>query len=248
MPRFEGSNALLTGAASGIGRATAIRLASEGATVFAVDRDEAGLTETANAAAGTGRMLTHVADVTDEESVTAAVAAAGAQVGAVDALINVAGMQRASPIEGLSVEDLLQHYSVNLIGAALFCREVLRQMPDGGVIVNTTSTAATHGHPYQSAYSASKGALLAFSHSLAAEVVPRGIRVVAVSPGSVDTPLTNSAHVLPEGRDYSYFERVKSLLGRAEPEQIAATIAFAASSDASYLTGVEIRADGGSHM
>jgi NAD(P)-dependent dehydrogenase (short-subunit alcohol dehydrogenase family) len=96
-----------------------------------------------------------------------------------------------------------------------------------------------------SAYSASKGAVLAFSLSLAAELVGRGIRVVPVSPGTVATPLT--AAVTPGDLDFSYYGRIRSLMGEARPEQVAGVIAFAASDDASYLTGAELRVDGGSH-
>ncbi|MGI5157616.1 SDR family NAD(P)-dependent oxidoreductase [Microbispora sp. CA-102843] len=244
MNRFEGVRVLLTGAASGIGRATAVRLAAEGAHVFGVDRDEQGLAET-------GRLVRspyvpHVADVTDERAVIAAVDAAATALGGIDVLVNVAGIQRTTPIESLSVADLNLLFSVNLVGTALFCREALRHLPDRtGVVVNVASIAATQGNPYMTAYAASKGAVLAFSLSLAAEVVGRGIRVVPISPGTVATPLIHDIE-FPEGADLRYFGRIRSLLGSAAPEQIAAAIAFAASSDGGYLTGANLRVDGGS--
>ncbi|MEV8637929.1 SDR family oxidoreductase [Streptosporangium sp. NPDC051023] len=246
--RFDGVSVLLTGAGSGIGRATALRLVSEGAAVFAVDLAEDGLAGTAGSATGPGRIATHVADVTQERSVIEAVRAAAAELGGIDVLVNVAGIHKATPIDSLTVEDLHRLFSVNLVGTALFCRETLRHLPDGtGVIVNVASSAATHGNPYMTAYSASKGAVLGFSLSLAAEVVGRGIRVVPVSPGTVETPLTNNPEVLPRHLDLSYYGRIRSPLGKASPEQIAGVIAFAASRDGGYLTGAEIRADGGSH-
>lgn len=247
MNRFSGVNALVTGAGSGIGRATVRRLVGEGAAVFAVDRDAAGLAETAEYAFGNpGRIETGVVDVTDEEQVISTVATAAEQLGGIEVLINVAGIQRTTPIETLSVKDMRELFEVNTIGTALFCREALRHLPDGvGVIVNVASSAADHGNPYMSAYAASKGAVLALSKTLAAELVGRGIRVVPVSPGTTATPLT--AAVTPGDLDFSYFGRVRSLLGSASPEQIAAAIAFAASSDASYYTGAELRVDGGSH-
>lgn len=246
MNRFSGSNVLVTGGGSGIGRAVVRRLVTEGAAVFAVDRDEAGLTETAESALGPGRVVTGLVDVSDEEQVIATVDAAAAELEGIDVLINVAGIQRTTPIETLSVADLRELFEVNTIGTALFCREALRFLPDGaGVIVNVASTAADHGNPYMSAYAASKGAVLALSKTLAAELVGRGIRVVPVSPGNTVTPLT--AAVTPGDLDFSYFGRVRSLLGNAQPEQIAAAIVFAASRDASYLTGAELRVDGGSH-
>ncbi|GIH66270.1 SDR family NAD(P)-dependent oxidoreductase [Microbispora siamensis] len=244
MNRFEGVKVLLTGAASGIGRATAVRLAAEGAHVFGVDRDERGLAETGRLVRGA--YVPHVADVTDERAVVAAVDAAAAALGRIDVLVNVAGIQRTTPIESLTVADLTLLFSVNLVGTALFCREALRHLPDRtGVIVNVASIAATQGNPYMTAYAASKGAVLAFSLSLAAEVVGRGIRVVPISPGTVTTPLTRDIE-FPEGADLRYFGRIRSLLGSGAPEQIAAAIAFAASSDGGYLTGANLRVDGGS--
>ncbi|MEV0973977.1 SDR family NAD(P)-dependent oxidoreductase [Microtetraspora glauca] len=246
MNRYDGVKVLITGAGSGIGRATAIRLVSEEAAVFAVDRTEDGLAETVRSASGPGRIVPHVADVTDEPAVVEAVRAAAAELGGIDVLVNVAGIHKTTPIDTLSVEDLHRLFSVNLVGTALFCREALRHLPDRtGVIVNIASSAATQGNPYMTAYSASKGAVLAFSLSLAAEVVGRGIRVVPISPGTVATPLT-SGNVIPDGLDARYFGRIRSLLGSAAPEQIAGVIAFAASPDGGYITGAEIRADGGS--
>uniref|UniRef100_A0AAU3H228 SDR family oxidoreductase n=1 Tax=Streptomyces sp. NBC_01401 TaxID=2903854 RepID=A0AAU3H228_9ACTN len=248
MNRFDGVRVLLTGAGSGIGRATALRLVSEGAAVYAVDRSRDGLAETAAAAAGPGRIMTGVADVADEGAVVESVRAAVDGLGGMDVLVNVAGIHRTTPVERLAVADLERLFAVNVVGTALFCREALPHLPDGtGAIVNVASSAASHGNPYMTAYAASKGAVLGFSLSLAAEVAHRRIRVVPVSPGSVATPLAGP-HVLPADLDTSYYGRIRSLFGTGEPEQIAGVIAFAASRDASYLTGVEIRADGGSHI
>lgn len=251
MNRFEGSGVLLTGAASGIGRATALRLAAEGAAVFAVDRSAAGLAETvaAHPADGPGRIVPYVADVGDESAVVAAVDRAAAELGGIDVLVNVAGVHRTTPIDRLTADDLRHLFDINVVGTALFCREALRHLPDGtGVIVNVASSSATHGNPFMSAYSASKGAVLAFSLSLAAEVSHRRIRVVPVSPGTVATPLTARPDMLPADLDTSYYGRIRAPFGAARPAQLAGVIAFAASPDAGYLTGAEIRADGGSHI
>ncbi|MFE6934443.1 SDR family NAD(P)-dependent oxidoreductase [Streptomyces sp. NPDC057699] len=248
MNRFEGVKVLLTGAGSGIGRATALRLVSEGAAVYAVDRSCEGLTGTAAAATGPGRIVTRVADVCDEDAVVATVRAAAEGLGGIDVLVNVAGIHRTTPIARLTVADMERLFAVNAVGTALFCREALPHLPDGsGVIVNVASSAASHGNPYMTAYAASKGAVLAFSLSLAAEVAYRGIRVVPLSPGSVATPLAGP-HVLPPDLDTSYYGRIRAPFGTGEPGQIAGVIAFAASRDAAYLTGAEIRADGGSHI
>lgn len=249
MNRFDGVKVLLTGAGSGIGRATALRLVSEGAAVFAVDLSDEGLADTAAAAAaGPGRIVTQVADVADEEAVVACVRAAAEGLGGIDVLVNVAGIHRTTPIGRLTVADMERLFAVNTVGTALFCREALPHLPDGsGVIVNVASSAAAHGNPYMTAYAASKGAVLGFTLSLAAEVAHRGIRVVPVSPGSVATPLAGP-HVLPPDLDTSYYARIRAPFGAARPEQIAGVIAFAASQDAGYLTGAELRADGGSHI
>ncbi|MFD7862530.1 SDR family NAD(P)-dependent oxidoreductase [Streptomyces sp. NPDC057682] len=248
MRRFEGKKVLLTGAGSGIGRATALRLAAEGAAVFGVDLSAEGLAETARAVTGPGGFTAHVADVADEDAVVAAVAEAAGSLGGIDVLANVAGTHRTTPVDRLTVADLELLFRVNTVGTALFCREALPRLPDGsGVIVNVASSAASHGNPYMTAYAASKGAVIGFSLSLAAEVAHRGIRVVPVSPGSVATPLAGP-HVLPAGLDVSYYARIRAPFGTARPEQIAGVIAFAASDDAACLTGAEIRADGGSHI
>ncbi|TDC97401.1 SDR family oxidoreductase [Actinomadura sp. 7K507] len=248
MNRYDGVKVLLTGAASGIGRATAIRLAAEGAAIYAVDVSEKGLAETAAAVTGPGTITTRTADVTDEPAVIAAVADAADTLGGIDALINVAGVHKTTPIETLTVDDLNRLFSVNLVGTALFCRESLKHLPDGsGVIVNTASLSATQGNPFMTAYAASKGAVLAFSLSLAAELTGRRIRVVPISPGAVDTPLIRAADMFPEGLDLGYFSKIRSYFGAADPEQIAAAIAFAASSDAGYFTGADLRVDGGAH-
>jgi NAD(P)-dependent dehydrogenase (short-subunit alcohol dehydrogenase family) len=250
MNRFADTNVLLTGGASGIGRATVLRLVDEGATVFAVDRDAEGLAATAASARGSGRVVTGVVDVLDEDSVVAAVAEARRAMGGIDVLVNVAGCHRTTPIATLTVADLRELFDVNLVGTALFCREVVGHLPDGsGVIVNVASSSASHGNPYMTAYSASKGAVLGFTLSLAAELAGRGIRVVPVSPGQVDTPLTRAVAGRPlDGLDFSYFDRIRSPWGPATAEQLAGAIAFAASRDAAYLTGVDLRVDGGSHI
>ncbi len=247
MNRFEGKTVLLTGAASGMGRATAVRLTAEGASVFGVDQNEAGLAQT-TAQASQGRFTGHVADVSDESEVVAAVTAAlGALGGRIDVLANVAGIQRTTPLATLTVDEMQRMFAVNALGTVLFCREVAPHLPDGsGVIVNIASASATKGSPYMTAYAASKGAVLAATQTIAAELAPRRIRVVAISPGAVSTPLTAAVNF--EGLDASFYSRVYPLFGFGEPEDIAATIAFAASTDGRFWTGAELRVDGGAYI
>ena len=249
MNRFESKRVIVTGAGSGMGRATALRLAAEGAAVFGVDRSADGLAETsAGMRADADRFFSHVADVTDEAAVVDAVQAATDRLGGVDALANVAGIQRTTPLATITAADMYELFSINTVGALLFCREVAPHLPDRtGVIVNVASTSGSKGYPYMSAYAASKGAVIALTQTLAAELAPRGIRVVAISPGTVQTPLTANV-TFPEGTDRSYYARVLPLLEVGQPEDIAAAIAFAASTDGRYWTGAELRIDGGAHI
>lgn len=245
MLRYQGKRVLLTGAGSGIGRATALRVLSEGAAVYGVDLSAEGLAETAELAGDVGSLTTAVCDVTDEQQIIDTVTAAVTALGGLDVLFNIAGTHRTTPIERLTAADLRLLFEVNLIGTALFCREAVPHLQRGSAIVNVASLSAVQGTPYMSAYSASKGAVRSFSISLAAELVKRGIRVVPVSPGQVVTPLTTEVAADPD-LDFSYFPRVMSLLGPAQPEQLAAALAWAGSDDASYFTGADLRVDGGS--
>ncbi|MGJ3507639.1 SDR family NAD(P)-dependent oxidoreductase [Enemella sp. A6] len=248
MGRFENKNVVLTGAASGIGRATALRFAAEGAKVFAIDRNAEGLAETVAGAEGDA-IITHVADLSDEQALVDAAAAAVQEFGTVDVLANVAGFLRVTPLDTVTSADYEDMWRVNFLAPALMCRELVPALPDNtGVIVNVCSVSATKAHPYMTSYAASKGALLAYSLSLAAELGGRRIRVVPVSPGGVITPLTQSSEGLA-GLDTSHYARTFPLWGEmGTPEEIAAGITFAASPEASYLNGFEVRLDGGSHV
>lgn len=250
--RFAGRAGILTGAASGIGRATALRLSAEGARLLLVDLAEDGLAETLrlieeqNGPDGPEAAV-HPADVSDEAAVRGAVEAAAARFGAIDLLVNVAGFHRVVPLEDITLDYWNRQFAVNAAGTMLFCREAMPHLEAaGGVVVNTASTSATHAHPAMAAYAASKGAVLAFTLSLAAEVWKRGVRVLAVSPGGVATPLTRAVS-FPENADGSYYARITPPVAMGEPEEIAAAIAFAASDDGAFVRGVELRVDGGSH-
>lgn len=244
MNRFENKRVLLTGAASGIGRATAVRLAAEGAHVFGLGRDEAGLAETARLVGEAGTFTSYKADLVDEQSLVAATAAAVETMGGIDVLTNVAGMTNLTPADAVTTEQLTRVFTVNTLGPMLLCREVIPHLPDGsGVIINVCSTAATQAHPGMTAYAASKAALLSYSLSLAAELGPRKIRVVPISPGGVRTPMmTGEIKQL----DMTWYPRMATLWRQpGEAEDLAAAIAFAASADGVFLNGAEMRVDGG---
>ncbi|KRF10471.1 SDR family NAD(P)-dependent oxidoreductase [Nocardioides sp. Soil796] len=244
MRRFDDRSVLVTGASSGIGRATAVRLVAEGARVFGVGRDDAGLRETLRQVAEPERFTPFVADLTDEDSLVSAVEAARATMGSIDVLANVAGMTDLTPADAVTAEQLAHVFMVNTFGPMLLCREVIPHLPDGtGVIVNVCSTAATQAHPGMSGYAASKAALLSYSLSLAVELGERRIRVVPISPGGVRTPMMNGA---VGALDPTWYPRLATLWHQpGEPNDLAAVIAFAASADGAYLNGAEVRVDGG---
>lgn len=245
--RLQDRRVLLTGGGSGIGRATAVRLVAEGARVVAADVSEEGLAATRDEVDDPDRLLLRPLDVSDEDAVVAGVAEAVEALGGLDVLVNLAGVHVTTPIGSLEVADVRRLLEVNLIGTMLMCREAVPHLGDGGVIVNTASSSATHGNPYMGAYAASKGGVLAFSLTLAAELSDRGVRVVPISPGGVATPLSRGPSEAFKTLDASYYARIMPYRGLGRPEDIAGAIAFAASDDGAYLNGAELRVDGGAH-
>ncbi len=245
MHRFEGRVALITGAASGIGQATAIRLASEGATIAALDRDEAGLATTAELVAATGATLQLVAcDIGDEQAVGRAVANVVDAHQRIDTLINLAGILRSCHSHEVTLEEWNEVITVNLTGTFLMTREALPHLLERrGNIVMAASTSALAGHPWMLPYAASKGAILAMTHTLAVEYARRGLRVNAVAPGGITTPMAANVR-LPEDADFSLLDRISPVDEFRGPETVAATIAFLASDDAAHVNGEVVRVDG----
>jgi meso-butanediol dehydrogenase/(S,S)-butanediol dehydrogenase/diacetyl reductase len=249
MGRFDGRVALVTGAASGIGRATAVRLGSEGARVCVADVQEDGLAETARLVAAAGAdALVQRCDVSDPASVRATVEATVTRFGGLDVLCNIAGILRFDNTHDLAVDDWNRVLAVNLTGTFLVCQAAIPHLlARKGTIVNLASTAALSGHPWTAAYSASKGGVLALTSSLAVEYGKQGVRVNAVCPGSIKTPMRHVFSV-PEGANPKLVERIMPFTGFAEPEAVAATIAFLASDEAHHIYGTALRVDGGALM
>ena len=247
MNRFTDKRVLITGAAAGIGRATAERLGGEGARLFLVDIVAEGLEETAKLCAqrGAADVATHECDAGREDEVRAAVAAAVVRYGGLDVLINVAGILSLERTADVSLEVWNRVLQINLTGSFLFCREALPHLLDGGgVIVNTSSTSALAGMPYAAAYGASKAGILALTRTLAVEYAKQGLRAVAVCPGSIKTAMGSRAN-LPENVDFSLLQRAMPLDSARGPEVVAGLIAFLASEDGAHVNGEEIRVDGG---
>jgi NAD(P)-dependent dehydrogenase (short-subunit alcohol dehydrogenase family) len=243
--RFEGRSVLVTGAASGIGRATALRLAEEGASLVLADLDEAGLAQTAEACEGAGAVHVHRCDVSDESSVAGLVASAVDHLGGLDVLCNVAGILAFEDFRSTTLEQWNRILAVNLTGTFLVCREALPHLLErGGNIVNTASTAALAGHPWTAPYSASKGGVLALSLTLAVEFGKLGVRCNVVAPGSIETPIQD-AFRLPDGADPKLLHRIMALDRMRGPETVAGAIAFLASDDGAHVNGEVLRVDGG---
>ncbi|MGE0323514.1 MAG: SDR family NAD(P)-dependent oxidoreductase [Polyangiaceae bacterium] len=246
MTRFNGKVALVTGAASGIGRATALRLAEEGAKVACVDLQAEALEEVVGACqAASGDALSFALDVSDEASVNKCVADTVQRYGQLDVLCNVAGILRFEHSHQIKLQDWQRILDVNLTGTFLFCREAIPHLLKvKGAIVNTSSTAALGGHPWTLAYTASKGGILSLTHGLSVEYKNQGLRANAVCPGAVKTPMHN-AFVLPEGADPGLLARITGQDKYRPPEAAASLICFLASKDAAHINGEHIRVDGG---
>ena len=238
--------ALVTGAGSGIGRATVHRLVDEGATVLAADLSEEGLATTAKDAGRPEAVTAFVGDVSSPQLGPAAVAAALA-LGPLRLVVNSAGILRFEHSHDVTPASWQRILDVNLTGTFLVCQAAIPALLETkGAIVNVASTAALAAHPWAAAYSASKGGVLALTRTLAIEYAKQGLRVNAVCPGSIDTPITD-AFSLPEGADPKLLHRIMSPVGMGSPDVVAAAIAYLGSDDAVHVNGADLRIDGGTH-
>ncbi|MCI3934452.1 SDR family NAD(P)-dependent oxidoreductase [Streptomyces sp. AN091965] len=240
MTDFEGTRALVTGGASGIGRATADLLAARGARVAVLDRDPGGVPEPLRA---------YTADVTDDTAVRAAVAAAAAELGGLDVLVNNAGIGAQGTVADHDDAQWHAVLDVNVVGLVRVTRAALPHLRRSAhaAIVNTCSIAATAGLPQRALYSASKGAVLSLTLAMAADHVREGIRVNCVNPGTVDTPwVARLLDAAPDPAAERTALAARQPTGRlVRAEEVAAAIAYLASPLSGATTGTALAVDGG---
>ena len=245
--RFQDQGVLVTGAGSGIGREVCLQFAAEGAVVAASDIDLATAERTAAEIAKQGGEAHPFAlDVRDPAAVAAVVDGAAEALGRLDVLVNSAGIREIVPVLDLSHEEWCRVIDINITGVFLCSQAFGRHLVaagKGGAIVNLASTLGVVAAPNRAAYTASKHAVVGLTKEMAMEFGERGIRVNAVGPGVIRTPLTERYF-----QDAEYAERIRDLHAMhrwGEPIEIARAILFLASADASFCTGTTLVVDGG---
>lgn len=244
MNRLDDRVILVTGAASGIGCATAEHCAEAGATVVAVD-----LAEPEQIAEATGLGASHTCEslnVADEEAAAAVTARAAEAHGKIDGLVNCAGIGGRGPAHQVELDDWRRVFDVNVTGCLILAKHVVGQMLEAGIkgsVVNLASAYGMTGGPRQAPYNTTKGAVLQLTRSMAVDYGPAGIRVNSVSPGYIETPM--SAGVKQAPAFHESFVAMHLLKRAGQPHEVAAAIVFLLSDDASYVTGTNLPVDGG---
>jgi len=245
MSRLKGKVAVVTGGNSGIGLATAKRLQEEGARVAISGRSKKTLDEAVKTI-GNG-VLAIQADVSQLDELDKLYGEVSKKLGKIDVLFVNAGVAKFAPLVDTSEGAYDEQFGTNVKGAYFTIQKALPLLNDGASIILNTSVAGSKGNVATSAYSATKAALRSLARTAAAELVGRGIRVNAVAPGPIVTPIFEKTGLSMEAIDEwsnQVLERVP-MKRFGQPEEVAATVAFLASEDASYITGVEINVDGG---
>ena len=237
--RFAGSVAIVTGAASGIGYATALRLGLEGCSVVLADVHGADDAAQRLRGAGCVHVLACSCDVAIEQQVLAAVEAAIAHFGGLDIVVNNAGRMIFKRIEDHSEADFMDVVRVDLLGAFFFTKQAFMKMRRPGAIVNVSSVHAEKTSPMVAAYAAAKAGLLSLTRSASIEGKAKGIRVNAVLPGAVETPMLRTNPNIASGAETLDPQAI------GQPEDVAAVIAYLASGDAVFVDGSSLRVDGG---
>ena len=245
--KLAGRVAIITGASSGIGRASALRFAAEGAKVLVSDVNEQGGNETVSMVTGAGGEATFAsADVSCEDGARSMIEAALSAYGRIDVLFNNAGIVAMNgPTGEASVEVWNRVLAVNLTGVFLGCRFAIPEMlkTGGGAIINTASVAGLVGFPGLPAYCASKGGVVQLTKTMALEYATQGIRVNCICPGVIDTPMVALEALDEAGR--AAMSQLEPVGRVGQPEEVAALALFLASDDASFMTGAIIPVDGG---
>lgn len=254
MKRLEGRTALITGGARGIGRAICEAYAREGAQVAVADLASDDAKETAAAIGGMSLQM----DVTDLGSIKDGVAKVEEELGGIDILVNNAGIFNMGKIEEITLEDYRRQYDVNVGGTLFTCQAVVPGMKSrgkGGAIINFSSQAGRRGEPNISIYCSTKAAVISITQSLALELAPDNIRVNAIAPGVVDTPMWATVDALFAKYENRPIGEKKRLVGEAvplghmgSPDEIADPCVFLASEDARYITAQTLNVDGGNWM
>ncbi|MEZ5205838.1 MAG: SDR family oxidoreductase [Acidimicrobiales bacterium] len=244
--RYADKVAFVTGAASGIGRATAVRLAAEGASTYLVDVNAEGVQETAASIAGSGGTATAATlDVRDAAACIAAIEACVATYGGIDVLCNIAGVGGMSHVAEETRDRLDLMYDVNVAGPFSLIQAALPSLTERrGNVVNLASTAGIIGQAYCVAYCASKHAIVGMTKALAVELGRTGVRFNAVCPGGVNTGLI-AAFLPPEGASGSLISRQFLNRDMQEPESVAAMVAYVGSDEAHYVNGAVLPIDAG---